>query len=57
MLSGVIIAFSELGDYKDVNGIKYPYTRSRSMGPEVMELKVTDIKVNAKLKSSEFAWE
>jgi len=49
--------FSELGDYKDVNGIKYPYTRSRSMGPQVMELKVTEIKINSKVKASEFAWE
>mgnify|MGYP006431474321 CR=1 FL=1 len=50
-------SYSEFSDYKEVNGIKYPYTRSRNMGPQVMELTVTDIKVNDKLKSSEFAWE
>jgi predicted Zn-dependent peptidase len=50
-------SYSEFSDYKEVDGIKYPYTRSRNMGPQVMELTVTDIKVNAKLKSSEFAWE
>ena len=50
-------SYSEYSDYKDVNGIKYPFTRSRNMGPQVVELKVTDIKVNAKVKASEFVWE
>ena len=50
-------SYSEYSDYKDVNGIKYPFTRSRNMGPQVVELTVTDIKVNAKVKASEFAWE
>ena len=50
-------SYSEYSDYKEVNGIKYPFTRSRNMGPQVVELTVTDIKVNAKVKASEFAWE
>jgi hypothetical protein len=50
-------SYSELGDYREVDGIKYPFTRSRNMGPQVMELKVKEIKVNSKVKASEFAWE
>ena len=50
-------SYSEYSDYKDVNGIKYPFTRTRNMGPQVVELTVTDIKVNAKVKASEFTWE
>ena len=49
-------SYSEYSDYKDVNGIKYPFTRTRNMGPQVVELTVTDIKVNAKVKASEFTW-
>ena len=52
-----IESYSEYSDYKDVNGIKYPFTRTRNMGPQVVELTVTDIKVNAKVKASEFTWE
>lgn len=47
---------SEWGDYREVDGIKYPFTRSRNMGPQLMELKVKEVKINSKLKSSEFAW-
>jgi predicted Zn-dependent peptidase len=50
-------SYSELGDYREVDGIKYPFTRSRNMGLQVMELKVKEIKVNSKVKASEFAWE
>ena len=50
-------SYSELSDYREVDGIKYPFTRSKNMGPEVMELKVTEIKINSKVKASEFAWE
>jgi zinc protease len=52
-----IETFSEFSDYRDVNGIKYPYARSRSMGPQVMELTVSEIKINSKVKASDFAWE
>ena len=43
-------SYSEYSDYKEVDGIKYPFTRSRNMGPQVVELTVTDIKVNAKVE-------
>ncbi len=50
-------SYSEFSDYKEVDGIKYPHARSRNMGPQVIELTVTEIKINSKLKSSAFAWE
>lgn len=53
----VVETYAEFSDYKEVDGIMYPYSRVRNMGPQAIDLKVTSIKVNDKLKSSEFAWE
>ncbi len=48
---------SEIGDYKEVNGIKFAHKRLTSQGPQQMEFTVKEIKVNSKLKADEFKWE
>lgn len=50
-------SMSEYSDYKEVEGIKYPFLRTRNMGPQIMEMKVKEIKVNSKLKAEDFKWE
>ncbi len=44
----------EYSDYRDVNGIKYPFSIKQSLGPQVIDLKVVSIKVNTKLKDDLF---
>lgn len=45
---------AEFGDYRDVNGVKFPYAISQQAGPQTMDLKVLTIKVNSKLKDEIF---
>ncbi|MBW6492135.1 MAG: insulinase family protein [Lentimicrobium sp.] len=42
------------GDYREVNGVKFPFTISQQMGPQTVELKVLSIKINSKLKDDLF---
>lgn len=44
----------ELGDYKVVDGVKYPYTVKQSFGPQLVELTVESITVNQGLDDSLF---
>lgn len=48
---------TELSDYKEVDGFKYAFKRLRTMGEQVLDLTVKEVKVNTKLKADEFAWE
>ena len=41
-------------DFRDVNGIKYPYELTQSMGPQVISLKVESIEYNSGLDDSIF---
>lgn len=41
-------------DYKEVNGVKYPYTMNIEAGPQKIKMKVTEIKVNSGVKDSQF---
>ncbi len=52
---GEMTITSELQDYKEVNGILYPHKLVQNFGPQSMELDVTEIKVNAKLKAGDFS--
>ncbi|WP_345268517.1 insulinase family protein [Nibrella viscosa] len=47
----VPVSFS---NYKEVNGIKFPYTIQQSMGPMQLTLNVKNIEVNKGLKESDF---
>lgn len=41
-------------DYQEVNGIKFPFTVSQSMGPQTFEFKVSAIKVNEGVSDEDF---
>ncbi len=41
-------------DYKEVEGVKYPFKLSQSFGPQIIELEVTSIKVNSGLDDELF---
>lgn len=45
---------SEFADYRDVNGVKFPYLISQQMGPQTMKLNVLSVKLNSKLKDDIF---
>jgi hypothetical protein len=44
----------EYSDYREVNGVKFPYSISQQMGPQTIKLSVLSIKVNTKLKDELF---
>ncbi|NVO21137.1 MAG: insulinase family protein [Bacteroidetes bacterium] len=44
----------ELDDYRDVNGIKFPYAMNQSMAGQSFKFAVTDIAINTKLKAEMF---
>lgn len=43
-----------LGDYRPVDGVKYPFSVKQSIGPQHLDFTVTSIKVNTGLKDSMF---
>lgn len=45
---------SEYQDYREVNGMLYAHKMIQNFGPQALEMDVKEIKVNSKLKSSEF---
>lgn len=49
--------FSEYSDYKAVDGILFPHMLGQNMGPQAMNLTVTLIKINSKLKDDLFKTE
>ncbi|GBD90621.1 hypothetical protein BMS3Abin04_01338 [bacterium BMS3Abin04] len=44
----------EYKDYKDVNGVKYPFKLIQSMGPQKIEMDVESIKVNTGINDNLF---
>ncbi|MEH6406631.1 MAG: pitrilysin family protein [Leeuwenhoekiella sp.] len=44
----------EMGDYKDVDGIMFPFTLSQTMGPQKIDFKVIEIKVNDAISAEDF---
>jgi zinc protease len=45
---------TEYADYREVDGIKFPFAIKQSMGPQVFDMKVISVKVNSKLKDDLF---
>ena len=41
-------------DYQEVEGVKFPFTVSQSMGPQSFVFEVTDIQVNQGVEDSDF---
>ncbi len=54
---GAMTIETNLSDYREVDGIKYPYVRSQSFGPQSLDMTVTKIEVNKTIADSEFAIE
>ena len=42
------------GEYKDYDGIKFPITKSGSLGPQTVEFKLIDVKINEGVSESDF---
>ncbi|MFD0863492.1 M16 family metallopeptidase [Sungkyunkwania multivorans] len=42
------------GDYKEVAGVKFPFTLSQTMGPQKIDFKVTELKVNEGVSDEDF---
>jgi hypothetical protein len=42
-------------DYREVNGVLFPFTISQQMGPQMLDMKVTSIEVNSGLSAAEFS--
>ena len=41
-------------DYKEVNGVKFPFMMSQSMGPQNIEFTFTEVKVNEGVSDADF---
>ncbi len=46
---------SEFTDYRDVNGVMFPFAITQQMGPQTVKLNVLSIKINSKLKDELFS--
>ena len=44
----------DYGDFKEVNGIKFPHIMTQNLGPQKVEFKVIDFKVNAEVAADAF---
>ena len=42
------------GDYNEVGGIQFPFTLTQSQGPQSIDFKMTDIKVNEGVTDADF---
>ena len=49
-----IISTINYSDYKEVNGILFPYTISQSMGPQAIDFTVSEIKINEGVSDADF---
>ena len=44
----------DYSEYKDVNGVKFPYNMKMKMGPMNIELKAEKVEVNSDLTANDF---
>jgi predicted Zn-dependent peptidase/outer membrane lipoprotein-sorting protein len=51
---GAVTQSTDLGDYKEVNGVQYPHMVTTSIGPQQIKMQVTGIEVNQNLEDSLF---
>ena len=47
----------QFSDYKDIDGFKYPSKLTMDINGNPMEINVSKMELNCKLKKSEFSWE
>ncbi|MDX5421243.1 MAG: insulinase family protein, partial [Hymenobacteraceae bacterium] len=51
---GVITQTKNYSNYKEVNGVKFPYMTETSVGPQVIKAEVQNIEVNKNLSDDTF---
>ncbi|MCC7051284.1 MAG: insulinase family protein [Bacteroidia bacterium] len=51
---GPMTSVSEISDYREVSGIKFPFEIAQSVGPQSMKMKVSSIEVNKKVNDDVF---
>ncbi len=49
-----VVSTFNFGDYKEVNGILFPFTLSQSMGPQSIDFIVSEIKINEGVSDADF---
>ncbi len=54
---GSIMQVKTLSDYKEVNGIKFPYVIKQEIGPQTLDMKTTKLTVNEKVPAGTFTVE
>lgn len=54
---GAFVATKKLSNYKEVNGVKFPYSIKQSFGPQTFDMKMESMEVNAKLAKGVFSAE
>lgn len=42
------------GDYKAVKGVKFPHTLNVSFGPQLVDIKMNEVKINEDVKDADF---
>lgn len=52
--SASLMGTTDYSDYRDVEGMKYPFAIRQSAGPQSLDLKVVSVKINPKLKDELF---
>lgn len=51
---GEVKNITDMSDYKEVDGIKFPFSISTQNGPQKIDMTIQEIKVNSGLKESDF---
>jgi predicted Zn-dependent peptidase len=49
-----IMTVVDYGNYSDVNGLKFPYSQAIKAGPQVINLNITNVKVNEGVTEADF---
>ncbi len=52
---GSMTIVTNYDDYREVNGVLFPFTISQHLGPQMLDMKVTSIEVNSGLSAAEFS--
>jgi zinc protease len=54
---GPMTVISNMGDYREVNGIKFPFALKQQVGPQALDLKVNSIEMNKSVSDDLFVIE
>ncbi len=52
---GSMTVVTNYSDYREVNGVLFPFSISQQLGPQMLDMKVTSIEVNSGLSAAEFS--